>query len=100
MGKGTSHAKGRLVSGKDRSYRPPRSDKVKAVEASSRGDSCLPTNESEIQVDGSSEDTAAHGIPCSVLDIDHICCAQHPGIGHVIDGSTAYRVLSLDIMSG
>jgi hypothetical protein len=72
MGKSTSHAKGRLVSGKDRSYRPPRSAKVKAVEASSPGDSGLPTNESEIQVDGSSEDTAAHGIPCSVLDIDDI----------------------------
>jgi hypothetical protein len=27
-----------------------------------------------------------------VLKPNTVCCAQHPGIGHVIDGSTAYTL--------
>jgi hypothetical protein len=29
----------------------------------------------------------------------HVRCTQHPGIGHVIDGSTACRVLYPGVMS-
>jgi hypothetical protein len=60
------------VSGKDLSYRPPKSPKVKAVKTSSPGHSGLPTNESEMLVDCSNEDIAAQGTPCSALDIDDI----------------------------